>query len=590
MKCMLFFGIAISIVIITSFLLYWLVANELIGEQNPNTARLIANQRLMEIHWMGFSKAPDKESQDFKKQMESLVKRIRNLELEAAYIRYPVRSPADAPPIFDLDPISDQIEEQKQKDLREKYSKTLECFPTNDPDFDNEKAPGRTPSYTDEEGTYHFFEGVRVDRRTECVDCHWKKLDHGQLMGVLHVAIPKTSLQKTFQKYFAYMLGVAIISAFLSLAAVSVVIRWVVIRPLRSLRNVAESISRGEITKRVEIHTRDEFEVLGEAFNRMLQHLINAQEMLKKVNNELNMKVDELAHVTIQLYETNQTKSDFMATMSHELRTPLNSILGFSDVLGSISTLNDKQKRYVENINKSGRTLLTMINDILDMAKMEAGRMEARTTSFNIVSTIAAQCDMAKPLLDRKNIDLETNIEPNLPMMKQDESRLQQILNNLISNAIKFTPEGGRIKILVRMTPASSAPTGPAPLSMTGLPSKAAKTRDMMELKVSDTGVGISEEDLQIIFEKFRQGKGAVPEGDTMKREHSGSGLGLSIVKEICKILQGEISVESQLGVGSTFTVKLPWIIEPRAKMESDMIAEIQQFARNRLAREAHAN
>ena len=423
-----------------------------------------------------------------------------------------------------------------------------------------------------------------MDRSWLCASCHGE-YQQGELMGVQHVTIPQSSTKKILEKNWAYMVSVAIVSVFLAIVTVLIVVRLIVIRPLHNLRDVAESISRGELSKRAEVHTGDEFEVLGEAFNRMLRHLMNTQDMLRKANNDLESKVDELAHLTIQLYETNRTKSDFMATMSHELRTPLNSILGFSDVLGSISTLNDKQKRYVENINKSGRSLLSMINDILDMAKMEAGRMGIQPVQFSIAATIAAQCDMAKPLVDRKNIDLQATVEENLPPMKQDESRLQQIINNLLSNAIKFTPEGGRIKLIVQCLPAVPIPAPLVPAPVGGAAVKPPRNRDMLELQVIDTGVGISEEDQQIIFEKFRQGKSTSPKGDTMKREHSGSGLGLSIVKEICKMLEGEITIESQLGIGSTFTVRLPWTLEPKARAESEMMAEIQQFAKNRVVR-----
>ena len=222
--------------------------------------------------------------------------------------------------------------------------------------------------------------------------------------------------------------------------------------------------------------------------------------------------------------------------MSHELRTPLNSILGFSEVLKGIDALDEKQKRYVQNIQKSGRTLLDMINDILDLAKMEAGRMDIRPSDFRIEQVVAAQCDMARPLAEKKNIDVECQIEPDLPPVRQDQARVQQILNNLLSNAIKFTPEGGRVKILARRD-----------------------EPDLLMLQVIDTGVGIAEEHHQVIFEKFRQGQAAQPSGDAMTREYSGTGLGLSIVKELCRLLQGEVSVESALGKGSVFTVRLPW-------------------------------
>jgi len=598
MKCMLFFGIALSLVVfLMSFMLYRWVTSKQIMEQNADTANVWATQHLREKHREFFANKPASDSAaddyipslpsstdgirlEFRQLMESVSERIRNRDSYWEYIPYPAR-PSNASAIgYDVE------QARKEEEARQRYATTLEKFkPYIKEDYNPLPGEDHCEAYYDSEtGTYEYFEEVRMDRNSLCASCHSEFL-HGELRGVQHVVIPRSSTKRLLEKYWAYMFGIAIISVFLAIVTVLIVIRWIVIRPLHSLRDVAESISRGELSKRAEIHTGDEFEVLGEAFNRMLRHLINTQDQLRKVNNDLESKVDELAHSTIQLYETNRIKSDFMATMSHELRTPLNSILGFSDVLGSISTLNDKQKRYVENINKSGRSLLSMINDILDMAKMEAGRMGVQTAQFNIAATIAAQCDMAKPLVDRKNIDLQVNVEENVPPMKQDESRIQQIVNNLLSNAIKFTPEGGRIKLLVRRLPAVPVPAPPVPAPVGGAAVKPPRNRDMLELKVVDTGVGISEEDQQVIFEKFRQGKSSTPEGDTMKREHTGSGLGLSIVKEICKMLDGEISVESQLGIGSTFTVRLPWTLESKARAESEMLADIQQFATNRVKR-----
>src|SRR5205814_854757 len=157
------------------------------------------------------------------------------------------------------------------------------------------------------------------------------------------------------------------------------------------------------------------------AFNRMLRHLVDAQEKMRGVNADLDLKVDELAQANMRLYELNRLKSDFLATMSHELRTPLNSIIGFSDVLGSISSLDDKQKRYVQNIQKSGRVLLDMINDILDLAKIEAGKMEVRLSEFRIEQVIANQCDIVRSLAEEKNIDLRIDIENDLPLLYQDQ-------------------------------------------------------------------------------------------------------------------------------------------------------------------------
>jgi signal transduction histidine kinase len=258
--------------------------------------------------------------------------------------------------------------------------------------------------------------------------------------------------------------------------------------------------------------------------------------------------VDQLAQVNMRLYEMNRLKGDFLATMSHELRTPLNSIIGFSDVLGSIASLDDKQKRYVQNIQKSGKMLLDMINDILDLAKIESGKMETRLSHFRVSHVVAALCDMCRPLTEKKNIDLECEMQPALPELYQDQNKVKQILNNLLSNAIKFTPEGGRVIV------------------------RAGRDEDgHLVIVVADTGIGIAEEDQQQIFEKFRQGKVVLGDGDAMTREYSGTGLGLSIVRELCRLLGGEISLESELGKGSTFTVRLPWALPERAHPDASL-------------------
>jgi signal transduction histidine kinase len=228
--------------------------------------------------------------------------------------------------------------------------------------------------------------------------------------------------------------------------------------------------------------------------------------------------------------------------MSHELRTPLNSIIGFSDVLGSIQSLDDKQRRYVANIRSSGRMLLEMINDILDLAKIEAGKMEVRASAFRMESIVSAQCDMARPLAEKKNIDLEFDVEPGLEAVDQDPAKVQQILANLLSNAVKFTPEGGRVDVRARLEAAADGPPS------------------ALLLEVADTGVGIAPEEQQTIFEKFRQSRVFQSGDDAMTREFSGTGLGLSIVRELCRLLGGDIVVESQLGRGSQFTVRLPLV------------------------------
>ena len=442
-----------------------------------------------------------------------------------------------------------------------------------------------TPQFeaiTDAYGHYHYYE-PRWAESGSCLTCHRNNspdLEQGDLIGIVEVTIVNPPSEAVATEYWVRLLVASILTATLAMLAFYIIIRWIIIKPLRHLRKVSDAISRGDISQRADLHTGDEFETLALAFNRTVRHILNSQEKLRGINVELDRRVDQLARLNMQLYESNRINRDFMATMSHELRTPLNSIIGFSEVLSVIDSLDDKQKRYVDNISKSGKTLLAMINDILDMAKIEAGRIVVQPDTLNIASIIGAQCDMAKPLGDRKNIDITCDIPGHLPPMQQDPTRLQQILNNLLSNAIKFTPEGGRIKVQVRrIKPVTESQDVPAHISY---------REPMLELKVIDTGVGISEEDQQMIFEKFRQGKSSMTEGDAMKREYSGSGLGLSIVKELCRLLDGSVSVESKLGLGSTFTVLLPWTLEPQTRIESEIMADLQEFAKQKPRTKSH--
>jgi signal transduction histidine kinase len=336
------------------------------------------------------------------------------------------------------------------------------------------------------------------------------------------------------------------------------VVRYVIVKPVTHLRDVANAVREGDVEQRAVIRTGDEFEELAAAFNRMLRQLLSQQNELRVVNQELDDRLDDLAQANMKLYEMNRLKSDFLATVSHELRTPLNSILGFSEVLSGIDSLDDKQKRYVANIQRSGRDLLEMINDILDLAKVESGKMEVRPSEFKIGSLVAAQCDMARPLAEKKNIDLNCEAPSSMPPVRQDQAKVQQILNNLLSNAIKFTPEGGRIVVSAAGAPESD-----------------------LRLTVADTGIGISPDEQQLVFEKFRQAAGALPDGDAMTREYSGTGLGLSIVRELCRLLGGDVSLESELGKGSTFTVRLPWRLEEITRLDSQLREDLDVLTRS---------
>lgn len=369
------------------------------------------------------------------------------------------------------------------------------------------------------------------------------------------VTLPYQNTQRAITEVRSILIAAAIVTVFVSMLALYVIVRYVVVKPLQHMREVSEQVAEGNLDARAELLTNDEFEELATSFNTMLRNMVDAQRKLAEANTSINAKADELAQANMRLYQLNYLKSDFLANMSHELRTPLNSIIGFSELLEGIPSLTDKQKRYALRIRESGRFLLEMINDILDLAKLEAGKMDVRLTEFRIDTIIHNQCDMVRALADEKNLDLQVIAEPDLPTLVQDQGKVQQILTNLLSNAIKFTPDGGRITVKA-----------------------AANNEDRLRVSVTDTGVGIAKEDREVIFEKFRQGS-AVLGRDGLTREYSGTGLGLSIVKELCKLLGGEISFESELGKGSTFTFILPWRLES-AEVRGDFQARVDDLNR----------
>jgi len=237
----------------------------------------------------------------------------------------------------------------------------------------------------------------------------------------------------------------------------------------------------------------------------------------------------EIEEKSRELEAASRHKSEFLANMSHELRTPLNAILGFSEVLaeGLFGEINEKQTEYLNDILESGRHLLSLINDILDLSKIEAGRMELEATDFDLPSAIENALTLVRERASRRGIALERTIDERLGMIRADERKVKQVLLNLLSNALKFTPEGGRIDV------------------------RAARREGMAEISVTDTGVGIAPEDQEAVFEEFRQ-------VGTAAKRIEGTGLGLALSRKFIELHGGKIWVKSQIGEGSTFTFTLP--------------------------------
>jgi signal transduction histidine kinase len=237
----------------------------------------------------------------------------------------------------------------------------------------------------------------------------------------------------------------------------------------------------------------------------------------------------EIADKSAQLEAASRHKSEFLANMSHELRTPLNAIIGFSEVLTErmFGELNEKQDEYLKDIHASGQHLLSLINDILDLSKIEAGRMELERSAFDLPNAIENALILVRERASRRGISLGSTIDERLGALDGDERKVKQVLLNLLSNALKFTPEGGRIDVGARLD------------------------NHVAEVSVADTGIGIAPADQDAVFEEFRQ-------VGTADKKAEGTGLGLALSRKFIELHGGKIWVESQLGAGSTFTFTLP--------------------------------
>ncbi|NDJ78468.1 MAG: response regulator [Chloroflexi bacterium] len=284
--------------------------------------------------------------------------------------------------------------------------------------------------------------------------------------------------------------------------------------------------------------------------------LSGANEQLRRANTDLRLVISDLANekerterLNAELVEANAYKSQFLANMSHELRTPLNSIVGYSELLvkGIYGDLSDRQFDRIEKIHRNGLNLLALINDILDLSRIEGGRLELNLSTVRVGAMIDGLIATVEPLVGNKELTLETDIEEPLRLVHADELRVRQILLNLLTNAVKFTP-WGHVKLSARNVTVRDGQSDNFELPMIGW----LEDREWLILSVDDTGIGIAPEDQANIFDEFRQVDG------TPTRQYEGVGLGLAISKKLVELHTGRIWVSSQPQTGSTFFVALP--------------------------------
>jgi signal transduction histidine kinase len=311
----------------------------------------------------------------------------------------------------------------------------------------------------------------------------------------------------SFASSRALFIGVAAGAIVLALL-LGLVLSWSLIGPIRNIDGRLASIASGDFSGRVEVDNRDELGALGANVNRMN---------------------DELRRVYSELEAASQHKSEFLANMSHELRTPLNAIIGFSQVLRDemVGSVNEKQAEYLDDIISSGNHLLSLINDVLDLSKVEAGQVELQMHPFSLREALERGVVMVRERATEEGVRVAFAADPEIDEVDGDERRIKQVIFNLLSNAVKFTPAGGEVDV------------------------SATRVNGEVRVSIADTGPGIALEDRERIFEEFQQ-------SETGIGHREGTGLGLALSKRFVELHGGRIWLESEPGSGSTFTFALP--------------------------------
>jgi two-component system sensor histidine kinase BarA len=522
-KFRLLFGLALLGVIAAALLVPWYFMEVLSEQSLEGPARELTRLRLNE--WKSYhSVAQTKEmARDTKSQVFALYHLGKGQEEGLLGPSFFVLDPAD--PAGELDKTA---------------QKALKVFLKNP----SAEITWRKTENDQGKNVYRCFRAVR--NASDCAECHSgpdKPTKHpfqrGQLVGLIELTLPESAAASSLLWWTrgAFAAG-GVLAGALALVIFAVIAHRLVLRPVRQLRELADKVAEGDQSVRCALKTGDELQRLGESFNEMLSAIQDQHDKLRAANRALDLKLSELGEVNVSLYEANRLKTEFLANVSHELRTPLNSIIGFADLLAE--SQDERTARYGGNVSSAAKSLLAMINDMLGLARIEAGRAAVRFDKISVIDTCQTLLALMQPLADKKNIQLRGELQNDLPIIVSDGGKLQQILYNLLSNAVKFTPPGGMVTLAASWTQGTKESPQPE-----------------VVLSVTDTGPGISEADQAHIFEKFYQAD------STLTREASGAGLGLAICKELSNLLQGRLMLKSEPGHGAVFTLILP--LEPKA-------------------------
>jgi signal transduction histidine kinase/ActR/RegA family two-component response regulator len=377
------------------------------------------------------------------------------------------------------------------------------------------------------------------------------------VLGEMAINFSHAQLLQANRKALDLGIGIALVGMIL-IAVIGVFIGFLLTRRLEKLKNAALQLADGDMKVRVDLRGNDEVAIVGQAFERMARSVENHVEKLqsrelelRKAHDSLEERIkertEELAIARDQALESSRIKSTFLANMSHELRTPLNAIIGYSDILVDEAEELGYQglTQDLNKIRSSGSHLLRLINDILDLSKIEAGKIEFHIENISIRSLITEVCTSIEPVITKNGNTFSVHCDDDIGYMRADAGKVSQALINLLGNAAKFTEEG-EIRLIVR--------------------SRHDQGFAWIDFLVEDTGIGITEEQLKKLFKEFSQAD------TTTTRKYGGTGLGLTISRRYCRMMGGDISVISEPDKGSTFTITLPCDVDIQ---NSDMLLEI---------------